>query len=362
VSTVTVWLMNVVIPSFVMKDLSAIKEKLSQSIIAFYESMLQNSKGRGKYSLVNELQEGEEKDDDLPSKQLKVDSFNAARYLFLSYRIASLYPELNASQIILQFSSPWPKQSYKQVISLSKQYDGRFSAITRSISLIVISCAIKFVNFPTNLQDMIMQIVTTTAIGYAMILHVQLYQIYPVLVIVPALFIGGIVHFFIRSTRDQHEQYMQTLLANTRKAAGSPKEAAGTNFVIGSGALERNAREDTVRAEGVKQHNALSIIPVKETDLMIEKLSEGSHVVEENKQNENSMGEGVSACIYLQEVKKVDELRQVESVCGSQESDDLSDTESDDFGMNLEDEMDSFSSISSVSSDAHESESISTVD
>jgi hypothetical protein len=39
-------------------------------------------------------------------------AFNAVKYLFLSYRMAEQYPDLQASQIILQYSSPWPKQDY----------------------------------------------------------------------------------------------------------------------------------------------------------------------------------------------------------------------------------------------------------
>ena len=46
-----------------------------------------------------------------------------------------------------------------------------------------------------------MQTVTTVTVGYTVLIHLQLFYIFPVLVIVPALIVGVIVHFWIQSNK-----------------------------------------------------------------------------------------------------------------------------------------------------------------
>jgi hypothetical protein len=107
--------------------------------------------------------------------------------------MAEQYPELKASQIILQYSSPWPKQDYKHIKDVKKNYSDKYSGITRAISIIVIFFLTNLLATPLAIQDMILQICTTAAIGYAMLIHIQLFYIYPALVIIPTLAILAIV-------------------------------------------------------------------------------------------------------------------------------------------------------------------------
>jgi hypothetical protein len=65
---------------------------------------------------------------------------------------------------------------------------------------------------PVAIQDMIMQIVTTTASGYTILLHVQLYKIYPVLVAIPAIFIAALIHFFVQSNKAQSKVALAKML------------------------------------------------------------------------------------------------------------------------------------------------------
>ncbi len=74
----------------------------------------------------NAANDNEEKDEGV--------EFNAAKYFFVSHRLASTFPELKASQMILQFSTPWPKQSYKRVSSTKKAYDKRFTQLMNALS------------------------------------------------------------------------------------------------------------------------------------------------------------------------------------------------------------------------------------
>jgi hypothetical protein len=68
---------------------------------------------------------------------------------------------------------------------VKKNYSDKYSGITRAISIIVIFFLTNLLATPLAIQDMILQI--TAAIGYTMLIHIQLYYIYPVLVIIPTL-------------------------------------------------------------------------------------------------------------------------------------------------------------------------------
>jgi hypothetical protein len=139
-------------------------------------------------------------------------TFNAAKYLFVSYRLALVYPELAASKIIMTFTTPWPRQSYQHVDDFKNNYDGRFSAVTRSASMVLVFFLTNLLAVPLAIQDMVIQMCSTAVLGYTILLHIQLYEIYPVLVIVPALFLVGILHFFVRSHQKRRELQQRVLL------------------------------------------------------------------------------------------------------------------------------------------------------
>ena len=65
------------------------------------------------------------------------------------------------------------------------------------------------VNVPAGLQDMITNIVATATIGYSLLLHIRLYQIYPVLVIVPLVFLTALFHFVYHAFFATNEQLQQ---------------------------------------------------------------------------------------------------------------------------------------------------------
>jgi len=51
----------------------------------------------------------------------------------------------------------------------------------------------------SGFQDMIIHVLNTSVVGYVILVHIQLYQLFPVLVILPSCIIGIIVHFLITS-------------------------------------------------------------------------------------------------------------------------------------------------------------------
>ena len=99
-----------------MKDVSKIKIKLLETIQRYKETINENSQ--------------ENMDDELDQSQ-----FNAAEYTFVSTRVAKEFPALKESQIILRYSTPWPKQSYGSTKSVSSSYSKKFSFISKNFYL-----------------------------------------------------------------------------------------------------------------------------------------------------------------------------------------------------------------------------------
>jgi hypothetical protein len=143
----------------------------------------------------------EEADDDDEETNRDPSSFNAAKYLFLSYHLASRYPSLKASQIILQFHTIWPRQSYQHINDVKKAHKATRSAFMRSLSVVVMFFLTAFLTTPSFLQDMLLHFVLTVSMGYTLLLHVDLYRISPLLVILPTIAIICCLHFLYVSSK-----------------------------------------------------------------------------------------------------------------------------------------------------------------
>jgi hypothetical protein len=213
ISTFMVIFMHVLLPSMIMRDIGKIKEKVRGNIQSFYEKKLNEAKEDDEKSQVEGerslhlKKRGRNKNTTSLVKdkhsEMNCVSFNSVKYLFLSFRLAELFPELPASQIILQYSSPWPKQSYAHVHDVKSNYSDRYTAIYRAISIVVIFLLTNLLATPAAIQDMILQMITLVMMGYLLLVHIQLYYIFPVLVIIPTVVvIAGvylIYHYFFRS-------------------------------------------------------------------------------------------------------------------------------------------------------------------
>jgi hypothetical protein len=217
-STASVFVTHILIPMIAMRDVSKIKQKLLSTIRDHYSAM----KRAGNT--------GETAGDK------SAESFNAAEYLFVSFRLAKLFPELKESGIILRYSTAWPKQSYLHKVDVSKTYSHKFSAVTSAVTMILIFLVTNLLSIPPTFQDMIIHIVSTASIGYTVLLHVQLFHVYPVLVLVPTLLVGMVVHFLIKGGRSKAKAEIAKLMPVEEKArrqsiavladGGGPKGAA----------------------------------------------------------------------------------------------------------------------------------------
>ncbi len=228
VSSLSVMIMHVWIPSVVMRDLGSIKKKLIGNVISFYQNM-----SKGEQAMI-----------------MKQKVFNSAEYLFVSYRLSLDYSDLKIAKMILAFQTPWPKRSYQHVQDVSKKYDRKFAALSRSFSMVVLFFLSSLLSVPISVQDMIIQMVSTTAMGYTLLLHLQLYQIFPILVLIPALFIAGLLHFLIQSNKAKQRIEQMKLL----KEVGSMNEQRNPQ----SKEVAVEALQETIKLEEKKMDDSAS--------------------------------------------------------------------------------------------------------
>ena len=180
VCTGMVIIQHIVIPFMTMKDVMKIKRKVTHDIVSFK----QNSKNYRSLLSVSD------------------DGFNAARYLYPSVRLASLYPNLPESRLIEQYSTPWPKKSVKtKTRSMQRNYDTRFQFLTQAFSRVLLFAVTSMIELPEPIQDMVLEIVSTFGLGYIVVLHVRLFRLNPVLAFVPCVTVAVILHFMTISGR-----------------------------------------------------------------------------------------------------------------------------------------------------------------
>ncbi|RYH30188.1 hypothetical protein EON65_05910 [archaeon] len=237
ISTCMVLVMNVAIPSVIMKDVQAIKTKLVGSLVEYHRQLQNDHQQDQKVDKMSKQSAQQFESNESSSK------FNAAEYLFVSYRLAQTFMQLKTAKVIAHYQTVWPRQSYQHVADVSRSYNRSFTAFTRSASIIILFFVSNLLTVPITLQDMVVHAVTTAAAGYACLLHLQLYTIYPVLVVAPTLCILMVIHFFLQSHKTQQEG-LHTLL---QKAAESSRQQDKTktksNDLVDEDAQEGNNPE-----------------------------------------------------------------------------------------------------------------------
>jgi hypothetical protein len=114
-------------------------------------------------------------------------TFNAAEFLFPSYRLAMLNEYLPDSPVVLKYSTPWPKKSFSGGETVKSNYDMRFAFAMQSLSRVLVFLLVGFIKLPESARDSVVELVSTVGLGYLVIVHVKLFKIHPALVIVPSL-------------------------------------------------------------------------------------------------------------------------------------------------------------------------------
>ena len=195
VSTMMVLFSHIYLPSFLMKDVSMTRNKIAETVRKFYKKL---SDGNG-----DRRSDFDEKDQS---------TFNAPQYLFLSVKLAREVLHLKEAKLIMSYESIWPKQSYKRTFEVSSQY--KFSIITfisKAVSIVLTLLISSLLTFPVGIQDVILHSVGTVFIGYIIMIHIQLYNIYPMLVVVPALILCVVGNFIFLTCREVSRRRLATV-------------------------------------------------------------------------------------------------------------------------------------------------------
>jgi hypothetical protein len=175
-STLVVLVIHIWVPMIAMKDVFKLKKKLVTDLVLF-------KKGTNVAA-------------PQPSQE-----FNAASYLFVSTAIASQHRSLSMSPLLLQFSTPWPKRSYKVGTKNIRQgYQNGFSFVWQAGTRILIYLLRSLIVLPGSLQDCILHMISTSGLGYSMLLFVKLYHLSPFIAIAPVVFVAIILHFYFYSS------------------------------------------------------------------------------------------------------------------------------------------------------------------
>ena len=177
VCSMLVLISQIVIPSFVRKDLAKIKQKLVSTIDNYHRKVNTDCK-----------------------EEINVE-FNSADYLFVSTRLAKIveFKHLAVAKIIANFRTPWPRQSYLYMKDYSHNYRSKFTMIFSSFGSVIVYLLGGFIQLPTAAQDAAVYSAFSTGFGYSLVLLAKLYYVYPALIVVPVVVGIVLVHFLIRT-------------------------------------------------------------------------------------------------------------------------------------------------------------------
>jgi hypothetical protein len=169
-STGLVLLAHLVLPLFVMASVSRLKERVLEDLIRLRKALLEAPRDIEEGGGTGAEGEGVE----------GLKDFNAAKYLFPSWRLACLFPELPESELILLFSTPWPKRKFGDTGGpVSREYEQ--SVIVPALSRILLFFLGSLLRFHTLVQDIVLQTLCNSGLGFLVLSMVRLFAMHPAL-------------------------------------------------------------------------------------------------------------------------------------------------------------------------------------
>ena len=158
ISTIMVLIMEVLIPSAISKDVNKLKRKIMDEF--------DNS---------NELK--------VKFKEAS-EEFNAANFFFVSVRLAKIHEDLSISKLILNYSTPFPRQLYN-----ASHHHGIWKALVVSLDYLTFSFLSIILRLPRHPIEAVIEMSCNALFGYIVLLHVTLFDIYPGLIVLPSFFL-----------------------------------------------------------------------------------------------------------------------------------------------------------------------------
>jgi hypothetical protein len=186
-STAFVLILHLLLPLYVWSDVAKVKDRVIKDLMKFGEKYLKR--------------DGHGVEDDIETGTGTGKDFNAARYLFPSWRVALLFPEVPESQFVLRFSTPWPKKRFgKEQGSVAKEYED--DVLLSAASRILLYFLTSLLHYSSLVQDIIIQTVCNGVLGYLLVLLIQLWTARPWMAAVAVLGLFLCVYWLGRLSLD----------------------------------------------------------------------------------------------------------------------------------------------------------------
>jgi hypothetical protein len=234
---------HLLLPLYVLADVSKLKEKVLGDLMAFREKYLERESAAprdleegagigtgpgcgsraasaaavsvsGSLGVGGEEKKGAKGEDEGEKRKEDPPSFNAAKYLFVSWRVASLCRELPESSLVLEFSTPWPKKRFGvKKAEVAKEYDQDmlFDAVTQVVVFFLAS----LLRCHVLVQDMIVQTVCNSGLGLLAVGMVGLFAIHPLLPVAVLAGLFALVGYLLRIASGKHSKLRERLASVT---------------------------------------------------------------------------------------------------------------------------------------------------
>jgi hypothetical protein len=241
---------HLLLPLYVLADVSKLKEKVLGDLMAFREKYLERESAAprdleegsgigtgpgcgsraasaaavsvsGSLGVGGEEKKGAKGEDEGEMKKEDPPSFNAAKYLFVSWRVASLCRELPESRLVLEFSTPWPKKRFgAKKAEVAKEYDQDmlFDAVTQVVVFFLAS----LLHCHVFVQDMIVQTVCNSGLGLLAVGMIGLFAIHPVLMVAVVVGLLALVGSLLMIASVKHSELRERLASVTATKAPPP--------------------------------------------------------------------------------------------------------------------------------------------
>jgi hypothetical protein len=198
-STGLVVLVHLLIPLYVLGDVLKLKEKVLKSVISY----------RNKHHSHSHIDHDQNQDPVAVESNSKEIEFNSAKYLFTSWRVASLLQchgedgMLPESRLILHYTTPWPNKTFGSEGKVSEEYDQAIllDAVVRILMYFLCS----FLHCHVLLQEIIIQMLWNSGCGFFVVWLIRLSQIYPLLPICPVAILLIVGYLLVRAVGRQND-------------------------------------------------------------------------------------------------------------------------------------------------------------
>lgn len=167
--------------------------------------------------------------------------FNAARYLYSSYRLSCAFPAYKESLLVRICSTQVPRQAQfleteVKIAAVEDVVDKAMRDHTYTNIVFFLFATVDFVyvlvepalwvalSWPLCLQDAVLEWVSVVLFGYILLLHIRLYEIYPLVAFLPVFVFMVLGHFYVVSGNAEVQVSMAKLKADALRARSEQRK------------------------------------------------------------------------------------------------------------------------------------------